>query len=92
MRVEFLQRILELPLTLTVVLSEKTLRVEDVVGIKQGDVIEFDRAVNTPLTVEVHGQAIARGNAVKLGEKFGLKLTAIVPPEQAVQAMGGRPA
>lgn len=81
-------RLLEMPLTLTVVVCEKDLRLEDLLKVRPGDVIEFEKNVEEPLAVEVNGRPIADGAAVKRGEKFALKVEAVVPVPLAIRAMG----
>lgn len=81
---------LDLPVVLSVVVAERMMPLGDVLAIQPGSVIEFDKPVEEALTVEIHGIAIARGKAVKRGERFGLRISEIVPPQETVRAMGGR--
>lgn len=81
-------RLLTLPLWLTVVVCEKDLRVEDLVKIRPGDVVEFEKNVEQELTVEINGRAVADGVAVKRGEKFAVKIQNVVPLHDAIRAMG----
>lgn len=87
-----LQRaLLGIPLTLTVVLCDKVARMSDVLRLRTGDVMEFEKAVDRPLEVFIHNQRIARGVAVKVAEKFGLKVQEVLPPEETVRAMADLP-
>lgn len=85
-----LERILAIPLTLNVVVAQKAIRMEELLNLQPGDVIEFEKPVEEPLTVEIHGTPIARGTTIKRGEKFGLKISSIVPPDEAIHAMGAQ--
>jgi flagellar motor switch protein FliM len=67
----------QLPVTATVVLAEKTLRLRDVLALRPGDVLEFPRRADDPLELRVSGRALGQGAAVRLGDRFGLKIAAM---------------
>jgi flagellar motor switch protein FliM len=71
------ESLLRLEVTATVVLAEKTVKLRDVMGLKAGDVMEFGRPADDPLELRVSGRPVAAGTAVKIGERFGLKVTAV---------------
>lgn len=68
----------QLSLEATVVLAEKRVGLKDVMGLKCGDVMEFSRAADDLLELRVSGRTIAEGTAVRIGERFGLKVTSVV--------------
>ena len=67
----------QLSLEATVVLAEKRVGLKDVMGLKCGDVMEFSRAADDLLELRVSGRTIAEGTAVRIGERFGLKVTSV---------------
>jgi flagellar motor switch protein FliN/FliY len=67
----------QLSLEATVVLAEKRVGLKDVMGLKPGDVMEFSRAADDLLELRVSGRTIAEGTAVRIGERFGLKVTSV---------------
>jgi flagellar motor switch protein FliN/FliY len=71
------EALLKLPLTATVVLAEKVVKLQDVMALKAGDVMEFGRAADEPLELRVSGRLIAVGTAVRIGEQFGLKVISV---------------
>jgi len=71
------ESLLRLEVTATVVLAEKTVKLRDVMRLKAGDVMEFGRTADDPLELRVSGRPVATGTAVKIGERFGLKVTAV---------------
>ena len=64
--------------------------VESIVGITIGSIVEFDVPVDQELTLYVANRAVGRGQAVKTGEQFGLRVTAIDPVANRIGAMGGK--
>jgi flagellar motor switch protein FliM len=69
------EAVMQLPLTASVVLAEKTLRLREVLALRPGEVLEFPRRADDPLELRVAGRAIAEGAAVKIGERFGLRIS-----------------
>ena len=69
--------LLKLEVTATVVVAEKTLRLSEVMALKTGDVMEFGRPADDPLELRVSGRPVAAGTAVRIGERFGLKVTSV---------------
>lgn len=75
------ETLMHLPLTASVVLAEKTLKMGDVLALRPGEVMEFPRRADDPLELRVSGRALGSGTAVKIGERFGLRIS----------SMGGAP-
>jgi flagellar motor switch protein FliN/FliY len=80
--------LLEVPLTASVVLAEKTLPLKDVLALRVGQVLEFSRRVDEPLPLRAGDRPLADGSAVKLGDRFGLEVTAAPAARDAVAALG----
>ena len=83
-----LDRILKLKLPISIVLAEKDLSVADLLKMRPGDVLEFDKRVDDPLSVRVHVNPIGTGVAVKRGEKFGMRIQKILSPEETIRLLG----
>ena len=52
-----------------------------------GSVIELAKAAGEPLDVLINGRPVARGEAVMVNEKFGVRLTEIVSPTERVERL-----
>jgi flagellar motor switch protein FliN/FliY len=48
--------------------------------LSQGSVVELDRSAGEPLDVLVNGTLVAHGEIVIVNDKFGIRLTDVVPP------------
>jgi flagellar motor switch protein FliN/FliY len=73
------EALLRLPLTATAVLAEKTVRLRDVLSLRPGEVMEFPRRVEEPLELRISGQPVAEGSAVKIGDRFGVRIGTMRP-------------
>lgn len=76
--------IMDIPLQLTVELGRTKLLVKDVLQLNQGSVVELTKLAGEPLDVFVNSKLVARGEAVVVNDKFGIRLLDIVSPNERV--------
>ncbi|ACH40818.1 MULTISPECIES: flagellar motor switch protein FliN [Citrifermentans] len=76
--------IMDIPLQLTVELGRSKLLVRDVLQLNQGSVVELTKLAGEPLDVFVNSKLVARGEAVVVNDKFGIRLLDIVSPNERV--------
>lgn len=84
-----LKRILYLQVPMIVKLAERRLTLTEVLRLGVGAIIEFSKASDEPLELLVNNKPIAVGEAVKVGENFGLKITQIGDVRQLIRSLGG---
>lgn len=77
--------ILDIPLQVTVELGRTKLLVKDILQLNQGAVVELTKLAGEPLDIFVNSKLIARGEAVVVNEKFGVRLVDIVTPNERVE-------
>ena len=82
--------LLKIELPVSVTLAQKKMPLQNVLELVSGTIIQFDKQYDEPLTLEVAGHQIAEGEAVKVGDKFGIRLTAIVSKRQRIRSVSGR--
>lgn len=83
-----LEFILDIPLTVTVQLGSTQLLINELLQLGQGSVIELNKLAGEPLEVLVNGKLVARGEAVVINEKFGVRLTDIISPIERIKQLG----
>ena len=83
-----LEFIMDIPLNVAAELGRSRLLVNDLLQLGQGSVIELDKLAGEPLEILVNGKLIARGEAVVINEKFGVRLTDIISPMERVKQLG----
>jgi len=81
--------LLKMPLTVTFEVGRAKMKIIDLLSLGQGSVLELHRLVGENLDLFVSGKLIAQGEVVISNEKFGAKITEIIPPEERVKKMGG---
>lgn len=83
-------RILKISVPLVVKLAERRMALAEVGRMGLGAIIEFTKSNEDPLELMVNNKTIAIGEAVKVGENFGLRITQIGDVRDVIKSMGGR--
>ncbi len=82
-----LDLIMDIPLKVTVELGRTKMVVHDLLALGQGSVIELNKLAGEPMEVLVNDKLVARGEAVVVNEKFGIRLTDIISPMERIQQL-----
>ncbi len=72
--------LLKIRVPVSVTLAHKKQLASQILELGPGAIIQFDRSCEETLDLEVGGLRIALGEAVKVGDKFGLRITEMVRP------------
>ena len=83
--VEFIK---EVPLAVTVEVGRARMTIQDLLQLGQGSVVELAKLAGDPLDIYINGYCVARGEAVIVNEKFGVRLLEIIDPEERIQHLG----
>lgn len=82
-----LSLIMDIPLRVAVELGRTKMVVNDLLNLGQGSVIELSKLAGEPMEVLVNDKLVARGEAVVVNEKFGVRLTDIISPSERVEQL-----
>ena len=80
--------ILDVPVTLSLEVGRAQMSVGRLLRLSQGSVVELDRGAGEPLDVLVNGTLVAHGEIVIVNDKFGIRLTDVVPPGKRIGSQG----
>lgn len=83
-----LELILDIPLKVTVELGRTKMVVSDLLSLGQGSVVELSKLAGESMEVLVNDKVVARGEAVVVNEKFGVRLTDIISKTERVEQLG----
>ncbi len=86
----YTRSLLRIKVPVVVTLAEKRQRLSRIVELGPGSIIQFAKSCEEMLELEVGDQAVACGEAVKVGDKFGLRITAIVLPDERFSPVTGK--
>ncbi len=74
--------LLRIELPVRVVLASKKENLQSIVELAAGSIIKFEKACDEMLHLQVGDQQVAVGEAVKVGDKFGFRVSSIVLPDE----------
>jgi len=77
--------VMDVPVELTVELGRRHVRIGEVLRLGPGSVLELTKANGDPLDIYVNNRLIARGEAVVVGERYGVRLTEVLVADGGVK-------
>ena len=80
-----INRVLDIPVQLTVELGRKKVPIKHVLQLGQGSIVELDTLAGEPMDVLVNGYLVAQGEVVVVNNKFGIRLTDVVTPSERLR-------
>jgi flagellar motor switch protein FliN/FliY len=84
---EDFDRILDIPVHMTVELGRTRITIRNLLQLAHGSVVELDGLAGEPLNVLVNGTLIAQGEVVVVNDKFGIRLTDIITPSERMKKL-----
>ncbi|MCX8086987.1 MAG: flagellar motor switch protein FliN [Rhodocyclaceae bacterium] len=79
--------ILDIPVQLTVELGRTKISIRNLLQLAHGSVVELDGLAGEPMDVLVNGTLIAQGEVVVVNDKFGIRLTDIITPQERMRKL-----
>jgi len=73
-----LQRMLDVPLDMTVELGRTEMQLAEVLRLEPGSVIDINRLPGEPIDLLVNGRLFAKGEVVVINDTFGYRITELV--------------
>lgn len=70
--------LMDVELRVSVELGRCKMRIDELLQLGPGGVVKLDKLAGEPLDVRVNDRLIAHGEAVVLGEKFGIRLVDVL--------------
>ncbi len=80
--------LLEIPLEIQVELGRCTMKIKELLQLGQGSIVELNKMAGEPADIYVNRKLMAKGEVVVVNEKFGIKLTEIISPQERVKSLG----
>jgi len=79
-----LEILLDVPLDISVELGRSRMSIQELLALGPGSVVELDKVAGEPLDILVNQRLVARGEAVVVNDKFGVRITDIISPSERV--------
>ena len=82
-----LDMVMDIPINLSLELGHTRMSIRELLRLTQGSVVKLDRPGGDPLDILVNGCLVARGEVVVINERFGVRITDIVSPEERIRRL-----
>lgn len=79
--------ILDIPVNLTVELGRTHISIRNLLQLAHGSVVELEGLAGEPMNVLINGTLIAQGEVVVVNDKFGIRLTDIITPNERMNKL-----
>ena len=79
--------LLDIPVTLQLEIGRTKVSIRNLLSYTQGSVVEMDRLAGEPLDLLVNGTLIAHGEVVVINDKFGVRLTDVISPQERIKKL-----
>ena len=76
--VDSLGFVMDVPIEVTVEIGRRSMKISDILRLGPGSVLELDKVSGEALDIYVNGRLIARGEAVVVGDHYGVRLTEVL--------------
>ena len=76
-----------IPVTLSVEVGRASIKIRDLMRLTQGSVVELDRIAGEPLNLLVNNTVVAQGEVVLVNERYGIRLTRVVPASERLESL-----
>jgi flagellar motor switch protein FliN len=82
-----LEVVLDISVRLSMEVGNTNISIRKLLQLNRGSVVELSRVAGEPLDVLVNGTLVAHGEVVVVNDKFGIRLTDVVSPEQRLKML-----
>jgi flagellar motor switch protein FliN/FliY len=79
--------LLDVQLNIQVEVGRSQIRIEDLLELDQGSIVELQSAIGEPLDIRVNEKLVARGEIVVINDKFAVRITDIISPDDRFAAI-----
>lgn len=79
--------ILDVPLQISVELGKTRRKIQEILELSPGSIIELDKMAGEPVDILVNGKIIANGEVVVIDDTFGVRITDILNPSNRISQL-----
>ncbi|GMU63581.1 MAG: hypothetical protein AMXMBFR34_53440 [Myxococcaceae bacterium] len=76
--------LMDVPLEVMVQLGRTRMTIHELLSLGPGSVVELDKVAGEPLDIIINDRLVARGEAVVVNDKFGVRITDIVSKAERI--------
>jgi flagellar motor switch protein FliN/FliY len=84
---EGFELLLDVPLRVSVELGRTRLRIQELLELGQGAIVELDRLAGDAVDILVNGRQVAQGEIVVVNDRFAVRVVSVRNPTERVEAL-----
>ena len=74
----------DVPLIMIVEIGRTDMEIQDILNLKKGNIVAFEKIVGEPMDVVVGDRLMARGEIVVVNERYGVRISEVTRPEEKI--------
>jgi len=79
--------LLDVTLPVSIELGRTALKIEDILNLGPGSVVELDKLAGEPVDILVNEKLLAKGEVVVVDENFGVRITSMISPQDRIRSL-----
>ena len=80
--------LLDVPLKISVELGRTRLRIQELIELGQGSIVELDRLAGEPVDILVNDRHIALGEIVVVNDRYAVRIVSVNRPSERMKSLG----
>ncbi|MDD5529853.1 MAG: flagellar motor switch protein FliN [bacterium] len=87
-KVSNIEGILDVPMEVSVRLGKTSMSIQELLNTGPGSIVELDSIAGGTVDILINNRIFARGEIIVIEERFGVRITALINPEERIQQLG----
>ena len=83
-----LDLLMDISLPVSIELGRTQMLIRDILDLRRGQVVEFEKLASEPVDVLVNGKKMAEGEVVVIEKHFGIRITHMVEASERIRGLG----
>ncbi|HCV44147.1 MAG TPA: flagellar motor switch protein FliN [Bacteroidetes bacterium] len=80
--------LLDLTLPVAIELGRTNLMISEIIGLKRGSIVEFEKLASEPVDILINGKKMAEGEVVVIEKHFGIRITNLAEATERIKGLG----
>ena len=83
-----MELLLDLTLPVSIELGRTHLMINEILNLKRGSVVEFEKLASEPVDILINGKKMAEGEVVVIEKHFGIRITNLANASDRIKSLG----
>ncbi len=83
-----LDLLMDITLPISIELGRTNLEISEILNLKRGSIVEFDKIASEPVDIVVNGKKMAEGEVVVIDKHFAIRVTSLADANERLKGLG----